>query len=123
MGKYNIDEKCYLNIVTFYNNVAKKYCNTYSFELMIENILDAYDSIYRIENGLCRRNPTIERWQNKGCYMANTKKWYFLYKIEGDTIVVVDACHSQNMHESWHVSKTRLLKLISESIMKHIFGV
>ena len=32
--------------------------------------------------------------------MANTKKWYFTYRIDGDTIYVEDACHAQNMHES-----------------------
>ncbi len=31
--------------------------------------------------------------------MANTDKWYYAYKIDGDTIIVVDACHAQNMHE------------------------
>ncbi len=32
--------------------------------------------------------------------MANTDKWYFAYRIEGETIYVEDACHAQNMHES-----------------------
>lgn len=118
---YVIKPIVYKIIDSFYDNVSQKYCNTYSMELMLTNMYNAYDSIYLIENGLLRRKPTIERWKNKGCYMANTKKWYFLYKIEGDTIVVVDACHCQNMHESWRISKTRLVKLITESIMKHLF--
>ena len=46
---------------------------------------------------LPRRRPTISRWA--GCHMANTDKWYYAYKIEGDTNTVVDACHAQNMHE------------------------
>ena len=46
---------------------------------------------------LPRRRPTISRWA--GCHMANTDKWYYAYKIEGDTITVVDACHAQNMYE------------------------
>jgi hypothetical protein len=29
--------------------------------------------------------------------MANNDKWYFAYKINGDVIIVVDACHAQNM--------------------------
>ncbi len=33
------------------------------------------------------------------CHMANTDKWYFAYTIEGNTIIIVDACHAQNMHE------------------------
>jgi hypothetical protein len=31
--------------------------------------------------------------------MANTDKWYFAYTIEKDRIIIVDACHAQNMHE------------------------
>ena len=77
--------------------VALKYRHTYSEELMIQNIDEASDSIYQIENGLLRREPTLERW--KGCHMANTDKWYFAYTIEGNTIIIVDACHAQNMHE------------------------
>jgi hypothetical protein len=97
MVNYNISNKVFNVIDEFYTNVANKYINTYSYELLCENVTDAYNTIYRIENGLLRRNPTISRW--KGYYMANTDKWYFAYKIDGDTINVVDACHSQNMHE------------------------
>ncbi len=32
-------------------------------------------------------------------YMAHAGKWYFAYTIEGEKIVVHDACHAQNMHE------------------------
>ena len=63
---------------------------------MHKNIDDAIDGIYKIERTLLRRIPTINRWQ--GYYMANTDKWYYAYKIEGDTVIVVDACHAQNMH-------------------------
>ena len=96
--KYLLSSKVHTNIYDFYTNVSKKYKNTYSFELMKKNIIDAYNSIYQIENGLSRRQPTIPRWAGKG-HMANTKKWYFLYRIDGDTIYVEDACHAQNMHE------------------------
>lgn len=84
-----------MNIKRFYNNVAKKYSATYSSELMHKNIDDAIDSMYMIERALPRRNPTVAQWTN--CYMANTKKWYFAYVIVDETIVVIDACHAQNM--------------------------
>ena len=74
----------------------KKYKHTYSEELMHQNIDEAIDAMYQIEQTLLRREPTLERW--KGYYMANTDKWYFAYTIEGDTITIVDACHAQNMH-------------------------
>ena len=94
---YLVLPQCYESIYSFYYHVALKYRHTYSEELMIQNIDEASDSIYQIENGLLRREPTLERW--KGCHMANTDKWYFAYTIEGNTIIIVDACHAQNMHE------------------------
>ena len=93
--RYIILPQCVENIKSFYHNVAKKYSVTYSTELMHKNIDEAIDSMYRIENGLLRRTPTKNIW--KGCFMANTKKWYFAYKVFGDVIVIVDACHAQNM--------------------------
>ena len=95
--KYVIRKRCAQKITEFYRNVSKKYKHTYSQELMEQNVQDAYDSIFMIEQSLLRREPTISRW--KGYYMANTEKWYYAYTIEGDTVTVVDACHAQNMHE------------------------
>lgn len=94
--KYIIRKRCAQKITTFYRNVSKKYKHTYSLELMEKNVNDAYDSIYQIEETLQRRKPTLARW--KGYHMANTDKWYYAYLINGDTIIVVDACHAQNMH-------------------------
>lgn len=96
--KYIISDRVYKVIDSFYHNVAQKYINTYSHELMIKNMKAAYSSIYQIENGLMRRQPTMPRW--KGMFMATAGKWNFAYKIEGDTVYVYDACHSQNIHES-----------------------
>ena len=95
--KYKISKIVQTSIYTFYTNVAKKYSNAYSSDLMAKNISNAYTSIYKIENGLMRRKPTIKQW--KGYFMANTSKWYFSYKIVEDTIYIEDARHSQNMSE------------------------
>ena len=94
--KYVILPVCKANIKLYYRHVAMKYSNTYSLEQMCRNIDEAMSAIYKIENGLLRRQPTIEDW--KDCYMANTKKWYFAYRTFGDTIVVIDARHARNMH-------------------------
>ena len=94
---YVIRKRCAQKITSFYRNVSKKYKHTYSLELMEQNVNDAFDSIYGIENTLLRREPTLSRW--KGYYMANTDKWYFAYTYDGKTVTVVDACHAQNMHE------------------------
>lgn len=95
--KYKVSPMCYRKIFSFYHNVAKKYRHTYSEELMHRNIDDAVDSIYGIERTLLRREPTLVRWSRY--FMANTDKWYFAYKIKGDTIMIMDACHVQNMYE------------------------
>lgn len=54
-----------------------------------------------------------------------SKKWYYLYKISGETITVVDACHSQNMKESIKqksntviLKESQLKRIIRESIKK-----
>ena len=93
--QYLVDPQCYDNIYSFYHNVALKYRHTYSEKLMNQNIDDAIDSIYQIEKTLLRRKPILKRWA--GFHMANTKKWYYAYLIVGNTIVVEDACHAQNM--------------------------
>jgi hypothetical protein len=95
--KYVYSKRALSRIKSFYRNVALKYKHTYSFEEMERDVRGAVFYIYAIERTLPRRKPTIRRWQ--GYYMANTDKWYYAYKIEGDTIIVVDACHAQNMQD------------------------
>lgn len=95
--KYIIKKRCAQKITIFYRNVSKKYLHTYSEEMMHKNADEAFDAIFRIENELLRREPTLSRWS--GYHMANTDKWYYAYTIDGDTIIVRDACLAQNMHE------------------------
>lgn len=44
-----------------------------------------------------RLKPTLSKW--KGYHMANVGTWYFAYTINGNTITIIDACHSLNMVE------------------------
>ena len=119
---YKITGRPINRIISFYKNVAKKYKHTYSSELMVKNINEAINDMYRIENGLPRRIPRIQRWS--GYFMANTPKWYYAYIVNGDTITIVDACHSQNMKESIKLTHKLVLKenelrnIIKESIKK-----
>lgn len=118
---YKISKYALNQIRSFYNNVAKKYRNTWSKEDVKKYVLATKQSIYQIENGLIRRNPTISRWQ--GLFMATSKdkKWNFAYKIDGDTIYIEDACHAQNMHESRNIirlTENQFKKLIVESVEK-----
>lgn len=116
--KYIISNRVYNAIDSFYYNVARKYINTYSYELIIKNMRVAYSSIYRIENGLLRRQPTMSRW--KGLYMAKAGKWYFAYKVEGDTVYVYDACHAQNMHEIAKPRRRYTVRLTEEDLRQVI---
>jgi len=95
--KYVYSKRAIRKIRTFYGNVARKYRHAYSYEDMERNVHDAIFCIYEIEKTLPRRKPTISRWA--GYHMANTEKWYYAYRIEGDIIIIVDACHAQNMRE------------------------
>lgn len=95
---YVIRRRCLMKINTFYRNVSKKYKHTYSEVRMHKNADEAIDGMYQIERSLLRREPILARW--KGCFMANTDKWYFAYTFDGETVIVVDACHAQNMYDT-----------------------
>jgi len=98
-SKYIIKPLANQKIHSFYYNVARKYKHTYAFEDFSRDVQNAVFGIYRIENGLLRREPTLSRWKEKGYFMANTDKWYYAYTVDSDMVTVVDACHAQNMHE------------------------
>lgn len=94
---YVVKPRAAQKIRSFYRNVARKYRHTFTYEDVMNSVHDAVFSIYKIENGLQRRRPVLSRWE--GYHMASANNWYFAYKIAGNMIVVVDACHAQNMHE------------------------
>ena len=117
MANYVLTSKVHSEIYNFYINVSKKYRNTYDYNDMSRDINRAYDAIYQIENGLLRRQPTLSRWN--GLFMANSndRKWYFAYRIDGETVYVEDACHAQNMHESKN-AENLLRGFIMEEVRK-----
>ena len=118
-----VNPTVYNEINDFYLNMHRKFRHSWGID-EIHNLIDnAVDSIYEIENGLQRREPTISRW--KGLFMATSRdrKWNFAYRIEEETIYVEDACHAQNMHESKNViriTESKLKDIIIESIMETI---
>ena len=97
---YVIKDRCIRNIASFYHYVAQKYSHTYSAQMMHKNLDDAMDAMFLIEQSLLRRRPTLRRWQEQGWHMAKAGKWFYAYSVTDDTIVIEDACHQQNMHES-----------------------
>jgi hypothetical protein len=96
--QYIIKPLAQRKIRSFYNNVAKKYRHVYDKNDQKRNVYNALHSIYDIEKTLLRRKPTLERWH--GYHMANTDKWYYAYIIQECVIVVLDACHAQNMRSN-----------------------
>lgn len=93
--KYVVKARAQQRIRQFYQNVARKYRHTYDKDDFIRDVQNAVFGIYQIEKTLLRREPSISRWA--GYHMANKGKWYYAYIIADDTIMVVDACHAQNM--------------------------
>ena len=70
--RYIIKPRTSRKIFSFYQNVAKKYRHTYDKDDLKRDVQKAVFSIFRIENGLLRREPTISQWA--GYHMANTDK-------------------------------------------------
>lgn len=101
--QYIIKPLAQCKIRSFYNNVAKKYRHAYDKDDQKRNVYNALHAVYDIEKTLPRRKPTLERWQ--GYHMANKDKWYYAYIIEDDAIVVLDACHAQNMRNDENNAK------------------
>ena len=99
--RYRIKRRPKYKIAQFYQNVMRKYRHTYSVDLMHKNIDDAFASMFLIEQSLLRRRPTLARWQQEGWHMAAAGHWFYAYTVEGDTVIIQDACHEQNMHESY----------------------
>ena len=119
-----VNPTVYNEINDFYLNMHRKFRNSWGTEEIHKLIDNAVDSISKIENGLIRREPTISRW--RGMYMATSadRRWYFAYRIDGDTIYVEDACHAQNMHEARKkivkLTESELKKMIVKSILETI---
>ena len=93
--KYVIKPLVIRKVRSFYRNVCLKYPNTYSYYDMLRYINKTVDSIYCIEQSAPRRKPTIDRWGN--WFMAHAGNWYYAYSVDGDIIIIHDACHAQNM--------------------------
>ena len=52
--------------------------------------------------------------------MANTKKWYYAYVIDGDTILIKDACHAQNMHDSRNIIGNIIAEIINKYLKENL---
>lgn len=127
--EYQINKNVHNTIFNFYTRVAKKYQYSYDYNDMVRNIQDTYMSIYKIENGLIRRIPTLSKWKEKGYHMANTKKWYFAYTVDGDVVKVVDARYAQGMHESvsgkhqLYLTESGFRSFVKDIVVEYLHGI
>ena len=85
--KYLYTKRAATQIRSFYKNVAKKYCHTYSYEDMERNVRDAFFAIYAIECSLPRRKPTLSRWTGYHIYSL-----FQLYVFPSEVVNVVSCC-------------------------------
>lgn len=127
--KVIINNKVFRNIQTFYNNVRKKYANTYSKEQMDRNIDEVCDALQNIEDD--GRIPMLQKYRNKGykeivwSRKGSKSDWYFEYKVELDEnneyyIHVCDAINHRNMYESniEYAYKNKLYESIMRDVAK-----
>lgn len=108
MTSFKVLNRVYYKITSFYYNVQKKYPISYSDEDVSRYIQKTYDSIFQIKPS-GRRKPIIKRWE--GYYMYRVKNWYFAFYIaKNGQIVVVDACHRNNMHDWKEIDKPLIIE-------------
>lgn len=91
------------SIKTYYTHVAERYKHTCDYDDFIHNIDNALTAASTIErdkeckNTHSNRTPTLLIWRD--FLMAQTPIWYFAYLVKDDVVLVIDACHKNNMSD------------------------
>lgn len=126
--KYIIKQQAINSICSFYDNTVNKahkhvyslsdYNNfvdkTYNDAMLIGTKTDKVKSNI---NTKMLNTKLFQEWAKSGYLVAASKKWYYAYTINGDTIIVHDACHKQN-NESQTINTSK--KSLYESIMRDV---
>ena len=90
-------------ILEYYQNVMKKYQNTYSIENLIDNVNKVENETYKVGSELRKLNANatviISRWRGYDVDYSKDTGWYFAYKIEGDVVHIYDAVNHRNMSD------------------------
>jgi len=96
-------------ILEYYQNVMKKYQNTYSLENLISNVDKVESETYKVGTALRKVNPSssyiISKWRGYNVDYSKDTGWYFAYKIEGDIIHVYDVENYANMDDEAYIWK------------------
>lgn len=90
-----IEDKTYTEIFKFYQNVSKKYTNIYSRDEINKLIKNSFSPITQLKNSKLITDPLLDKWKGLGRIVIG--KWNFAIDIKDNKIIVVDACHQQNM--------------------------
>jgi hypothetical protein len=90
-----INDLVHDRIREYYNNAAKSYPSMDVFDCVIR----VHMEIDKVGTSLMRTTKTLPKWSEYGynvCYSQLTK-WYFAYRVDGDTIYVEGAEYGGNM--------------------------
>ena len=89
------NKRVWIKIISFYNNVIKKYPNTYTIFDAIKDATKSYN-----DKKFTLTEITKQKWSiNQYKVVRNSCVWYFAYYIDNDTAYVVDAENYRNMKE------------------------
>lgn len=108
----DIEDRTYSAIFKFYNNVGKKFINAYSREDINKLIEKKFLPITKLDKTRLISDPGLNKWKGYGRVVIG--KWHFAIDIKDNKVVVVDACHQQNMHNN----KT-LIELFEEDLKNY----
>ena len=90
-----IDNLAICKIMDFYKNTGLKFSDTNTGDVIEKYINDTINSIATINHNSLLQQPYLNSWQE---YKRITLgKWNFAVEVKDNTIIIVDACHRQNL--------------------------
>jgi len=94
----DVNHKVYDEISKFYYNVSLKYLHTYGYEEIDKLIKNNINKIRSINANSLLCEPLLDKWENYSRVVVD--KWNFAIDIKDNKVIIVDACHAQNMHNN-----------------------
>ena len=94
-GNYKIEIKheVYAKISKFYDNVGRKYINSYGYEEIDKLIKNNIRQIRNINHTKLLSDPILDKWKDLGRIVIG--KWHFAIDVKGNKVIVTDACHEK----------------------------
>lgn len=95
--KVVINNELSREIVQYYYNVAKKFCNTVGQDDVNNWSIRAIREMFNVETLQKCNNSIIDDWKPYTVVYSKVSKWYYAYHIENGTIKIEGARHQNNM--------------------------